>query len=208
MEIRRFVSDLLQSNTYLIEENGRAIVVDPARDTSPAEGLAVDRILLTHEHYDHISGVNAWKSRCGAGVLCTEACAAAIGDPKKNLARIFDVFCELQTWIRLKEKPDADRKYACCAEETFEDTFGFDWYGHSFRLFSLPGHSPGGVGILLDEEHFFSGDSLLPGGNVELRLPGGSKTAWQEISLPRLRALPDGITIYPGHFAPYVYQKA
>ncbi len=208
MEIRRFVSDLLQSNTYVIEENGRAIAVDPGRDVLPARGLAVDRILLTHEHYDHISGVNAWKDAFGAPVLCTQACAAAIGDPKRNLARIFDVFCELQTWIRLKEKPDADRTFACSAEETFEDVFRFAWQGHSFRLFALPGHSPGGAGILLDGSHFFSGDSLLPGESVELRLPGGSKRAWEEISLPRLKALPDGITIYPGHFAPFTYQKA
>ena len=205
MEIRRFVSDLLYSNTYLLVEGNAAIVIDPARDTSPAEGLRIDRILLTHEHYDHISGVNAWKTATGAPVFCSEACAEGMADPRKNLARIFPAFCELQTWVKLASPPDADLKYTAAADGTFADTAAFEWKGHSFSLFSLPGHSPGGAGILVDGDSFFSGDSLMENGPVELRLPGGSRGDWERVSLPRLSALPEGITVYPGHFEPFVY---
>ena len=61
IEIKRYVSGLLSSNMYVISEAGHAIVIDPFEDTTPSEGLTVDCILLTHEHYDHISGVNIWK---------------------------------------------------------------------------------------------------------------------------------------------------
>ena len=208
MEIERVVSDLIFSNMYVIREGGRAIVIDPCRNTAPAPGDNVDRILLTHEHYDHISGVNAWKTATGAPVLCTAACAKGLGSARRNLARIFPEFCQLQTWVRLDEIPETDRRYTCAADETFEDETSFCWQGHAFRLFALPGHSPGGCGILLDETVFFSGDSLLENSETELRLPGGSKEDWIRISMPFLRSLSAGITVYPGHFDPFPYNAA
>ena len=207
MKIDRVVSDLLFSNMYLLREGDAAIVIDPCRDTDPAAGLRVEKILLTHEHYDHISGVNAWKASTGAPVFCSEACACGIADPKKNLARIFPAFCELQTWVPIDSLPDVDLRYAAAADETFPDTASFLWNGHEFRFFSLPGHSPGGTGILVDGTLFFSGDSLMENSPVELRLPGGDRGRWKAVSAPRLAALPDGITVYPGHFDPFVYHS-
>ena len=207
MEILRFVSDLLLSNMYILKEGDSVIVIDPCCNTAPAEGLHVDRILLTHEHYDHISGVNEWKKLTGAPVLCSEKCAERMSDPKKNLSRIFPVFCELQTWIKLETLPDADQSYSAKADETFSDKHSFFWKGHEVRLFELPGHSPGGTGIIVDDKSFFSGDSLMEDTAVELRLPGGSKKDWETVSLPKLSELPDGMTVYPGHFEPFVYNR-
>ena len=206
MEIRRYVSDLLESNMYLLVEQGHALVIDPCRDTAPAAGLTVDRLILTHEHYDHISGVNDWKALTGAPVLCSEACAEAIRSPRMNLARIFEDFCALQTWVKLDAMPPSDPDYACEADETFADRLDLSWRGHKLALFALPGHSMGGIGILLDDQSFFSGDSLLENDRIELRLPGGSKRAWREIGEPRLNALPRGLTVYPGHFQAFRLQ--
>ena len=207
MEIRRYVSGLLQSNMYLLREGDHAIVIDPFEDTSPADGLQTDCILLTHEHYDHISGVNAWKAVTGAPVLCSSVCAENIQSPRKNLAGLFQVFCELQTWIRLDEIPLTDPKYACAADETFDDERTLFWRGHELRLFALPGHSQGSIGILLDNEHFFSGDSLMEHYEIELRIPGGSRKQWEETGAPRLARLPDGLTVHPGHFEEFIYVR-
>ena len=207
MEIRRFPSDLLASNMYVITEAGHAVVIDPCRNIMPAEGFVTDLILLTHEHYDHISGVNLWKNRTGAEVLCSEACAENINSARKNLAHIFQAFCELQTWIELESVPDFDPEYSCAADRTFENEMTFDWMGHRFRLTELPGHSQGSTGIFLDEKYFFSGDSLLEGKETELRFPGGSRTLWNSVSLPKLSALPDGVRVYPGHFAEFIYHR-
>lgn len=207
MEIRRFVSDLLQSNMYLIVENGHAIVVDPCRNTAPAEGLTVDRILLTHEHYDHISGVNAWKARFGAPVLCSAACGANIESPRKSLARFFDAFCELQSWMKLDRLPEADPDYRCSADEIFSDRLELQWQGHTLTLWELPGHSKGSTSIMIDQTDFFSGDSMMQDYPAELRFPGGSEKLWAQISEPRLAALPDGIRIWPGHFDSFLPEQ-
>lgn len=207
MEIRRYESELLASNMYLLVEGGHAIVIDPSEDTAPGEDVVVDRIILTHEHYDHISGVNRWKEKYHTKVLCSKACADNIPSPKKNLARIFEVFCELQTWVQLETIPLADNEYSCTADETFSDRMRFEWSGHQFDLFEIPGHSAGSIGILVDHELFFSGDSLLEGREIELRFPGGSRKMWDSIGRSRLEKIPDGITVYPGHFKEFKYQK-
>jgi hydroxyacylglutathione hydrolase len=208
MEIRRYESGLLSSNMYVVVEGHRAIVIDPFDDVSPATGLTIDYILLTHEHYDHISGVNTWKKATGALVLCSKACAENIQNPKKSLANHFKEFCELQTWVVLDEIPASDPEYTCLADQTFEDEMNLEWQGHFFRLFEIPGHSQGSIGILLDGKEFFSGDSLMENSEIELRMPGGSRKKWREIGSKRVDAIPEGTRIWPGHFECFILTES
>lgn len=207
MKIIRYESDLLCSNMYLIKEAEHTIVIDPCRNTSMLSELQIDKIILTHEHYDHISGVNVWKQKTHAPVLCSKACAEHIQNPKKSMAAYFETFCELQTWVMLDKIPQADESYTCKADEIFENEMNFYWYGHRFNLFGLPGHSLGSIGILLDNKFFFSGDSLIEDKEIELRLPGGSKTQWEKKGAPRLAVIPKRIKVCPGHFKEFVYKR-
>lgn len=205
IEIRRYVSCLLSSNMYVIAEGSRAIVIDPFEDISPGDGLIIDYILLTHEHYDHISGVNVWKKARDVPVLCSKPCADNIKDPKRNLAYYFEEFCELQTWIKVDVIPKHDKAYSCKADIVFNDERVFEWEGHCLRLFEMPGHSMGSIGIVMDDSAFFSGDSLMEATEISLRLPGGSRRQWREKGYPRLQGVPAGIRVYPGHFEDFVY---
>ena len=207
MIIRKYVSDLLLSNMYILEEGGHGLVIDPCNNIEPGEGLCIDKILLTHEHYDHISGVNLWKEAYHTGVLCSKACADNICNPKKSLVRYFDVFCEIQDWVKIDEVPSVDFAYACTAEETFDDELIFEWQSHKVHLFTLPGHSKGSIGILVDDYDFFSGDSVMGEEKVELRLPGSSPKLWKEVAVPRLEMLPKDLCVHPGHFEEYRLQK-
>ena len=207
IEIRRYVSGLLASNMYFVIEGNHAIVIDPFDDVSPSDGFMVDYIFLTHEHYDHISGVNIWKNTTGAPVLCSAACAENIRDPKKNLAKHFREFCVLQTWMELDELPESDPEYTCSADQTFDDKTAVRWQGHVFELFEIPGHSQGSTGIILDGENFFSGDSLMENNNIELRLPGGSRKMWREIGSKRIGSIPEGVRVWPGHFENYILRR-
>ena len=99
MQINKTDSGLLHSCMYVITENHHAVVIDPCKDISSAAGLTVDYLIITHEHYDHIYGVNEWKAATGAKLVCSSACAANIRSAKKNMSRYFDVFCQMQTWV-------------------------------------------------------------------------------------------------------------
>lgn len=204
MDIRRYDTGLLSSSMYLIVDGGRAVVIDPCRNTSVAQGLRVDLLVVTHEHYDHISGVNIWKERYGAPLFCSAACAQNLRSPRKNLARYFEAFCELQTWVPLEQIPKADLNYTCEADRTFTDVAQWRWQGHVFDFMEIPGHSQGSIGILLDGVHFFSGDSLMWGRSIELHFPGGSEELWERVGRPRVESLPAGTRVWPGHFDGYV----
>jgi glyoxylase-like metal-dependent hydrolase (beta-lactamase superfamily II) len=207
MVIKKVDSGLLHSCMYIVEENGHGIVIDPCKDTSAAAGLTVDHLIVTHEHYDHISGVNEWKQASGAPLLCSEACAANVKNPKKNMSRYFDIFYQMQTWMPVEEKKIEAVEYSCEADSTFADRMTFAWQGHVITLMEVPGHSVGSIGIDIDHTDFFSGDSLLEEYEVELRFPGGSAEKWEEIGKKRIEALPEGTRIWPGHFDSFIWHK-
>ena len=207
IEIKRYVSDLLASNMYVVRDGNHAVVIDPFEDTTPSEGLIIDYIILTHEHYDHISGVNVWKEKTNAIVLCSSLCSENIQDPKKNFARYFKEFCEIQTWMILDEIPYSNPDFKCIADRVFVDKLTFQWIEHEFELFEIPGHSLGSIGIIIDGKYFFSGDSLMENFEIELRMPGGNRKKWHEIGETRIACIPNGIKVYPGHFNEFVYQR-
>ena len=72
MRVLQFATPLLASNMYLLAEKGRGIIIDPYGGFMPqitGECSGIDCILLTHEHYDHISGTNALRERYGCPVI-------------------------------------------------------------------------------------------------------------------------------------------
>ena len=199
MIINRIVSDLLESNMYIIIQDKRAIIIDPCRNTDIPEGVVPEMIILTHEHYDHISGVNKWKTKFNVPVLCSSKCNERIQSAKKNMARYFEAFCKLQTGLDNRVPEDFDPFFECSADNVFESDTEFIWQGHSIKLMILPGHSPGSIGIIIDD-CVFSGDSIFEDHDTELKFPGGSAKDWEKISLPKIKNLPLETVVYPGHF--------
>lgn len=174
MEIKRFESDMMASNMYLLSENGHAVVIDPCRDTSPGSGLKTDALILTHEHYDHISGVNAWKDAYGAPVICSRACAVNIGTSRKNMSRYFEAFSQMQTYARQDEHVSIEKNYCCTAEFTFDDQMQFYWQDNFFELFALPGHSDGSIGIMVNRCISFPETACLRNMRWSLGSPEGT----------------------------------
>lgn len=199
MIIRRYISDLMFSNMYVLKENGHALIIDPFERYELPEDLRPDLMIITHEHYDHISGVNRVKEEYKTPSICSEICAQRITNAKLNAARYFDAFSQLQTYGEQNPTVPVNTNYTCRADFTFENEIRFNWQGNSCLLFTLPGHSPGSIGILINNQYFFSGDSLFYDREIELRFPGGSKDDWNEISLKKLEHIPDDVIVFPGH---------
>lgn len=207
--IHRITSNLLESNMYIVSENSHALIIDPCDNIVPySPSLCYDWIILTHEHYDHISGVNIWKELTGAKVLCGQECAEHIENPKGNFSRHFKEFASLQTMFDASSVPES-KDYSCKADEIFKDERLLSWKGHDLRLFSTPGHSEGSICILFDKRFLFSGDTILHRSETALRFPGGSKRKWEEITVPKIKEIKKlerggniqgEIVVYPGHF--------
>jgi glyoxylase-like metal-dependent hydrolase (beta-lactamase superfamily II) len=192
---------------YVLIFGDEALVVDPNENDDAFELLTVRcirrvRIILTHEHFDHISGVNAFREKFPCSVLCSQACAIQIPFPAKNLSRHFNALYYEKPENLQESAALSSREYSCEADETFTRTMEIAQHGHMLRLFETPGHSKGSICVMLDNQCIFTGDSLIPGMSVVTKLPGGSSHDYQTYTRPFLDALSPEIWIMPGHFNP------
>lgn len=196
-----FSSGCFLANMYLLlpqtEEESRAVVIDPWRSETLCEilrqnGISDVLILLTHEHFDHTTGVSWLKERLTVELICQEQCAESIANIRRNRSLI------------VMGKPQ-DRElirqigyYTCKADQTFSASLTLPWDGREWKLIHTPGHTQGSCCMRL--EHLcFCGDNALLGLPTITRFPGGNLEVYEQQTLPYLFALPDDTWILPGH---------
>ncbi|MCK4547884.1 MAG: MBL fold metallo-hydrolase [Candidatus Eisenbacteria sp.] len=177
------------TNCYLIgcPETKEGMVIDPGGDPDgilsmiEASGLRVVQILNTHGHADHMAANAAVQKALGCRILVHEADAAMITSRESSLL----------DWIPGGEpSPQADR--------LLSDGDTVELGTLTFRVLHLPGHTPGGIG-LLDEEVLFSGDTLFALSIGRTDLPGASEEIMFDTLARRIATLDDNLKVYPGH---------
>lgn len=67
----------------------------------------------------------------------------------------------------------------------------------SFLL--TPGHTPGGICIIVDDEALLTGDTLFIGDCGRTDLPGGNLEEMFRTLQKKIMTLPDELIVYPGH---------
>ncbi len=201
MEIRRFVWDIVDSNTWLVLEDGHGLLID-AVDNTELYNSIVDlksiTIILTHSHFDHISGLNRIRDlRPDSIVIATEKCSEYLGNVYRNMsssATVFMKFYESGQRGNIIIEP-----FTCApANIFFENEFNFEWHGHKVKLTAVHGHSDDSLVVVIDDKVMFSGDTLL-GIPTITRFPTGSSERFWFEDVPLLKRMRDGMTVYPGH---------
>lgn len=206
--IYRYVMPAILSNMYIILEGGQALVVDPNTDADALKRLKDAQpekvtVLLTHEHFDHISGVNLLRKNFDVEVVCLKACAELLGDPGRNFAKFWrTMIMDKPPEVQEEGWKVEDLNYSCAADTTYDAETVLHWAGHEIKMTPAPGHSKGGSLFLLDGKILFSGDNLVEGAGVICRFPGGSKKNYAAITRPMLEVLPDDTFVCPGHGEP------
>ena len=200
-----FTLEPIDSKMYCMLHNNRALIIDPCISVLAKQFLLKHNVkditvILTHEHIDHISGVNMLRQIAKCKVICSEKCAERIVDSRKNAAAYFEGMYSMRTVNELEQiKALKLSNYTCCADKTFKEKIEFDWYGLNFKCIEMPGHSPGGIVIIVNNKYIFSGDNYIPGEKVITRLPGGSKKDYEKYIKPFFKNISSGCVIYPGH---------
>ncbi|MGL6216504.1 MAG: MBL fold metallo-hydrolase [Lacrimispora sphenoides] len=192
-------------NTYLIEEHGRAVLVDTGRNGFEEKVLAqcrktkVELIVLTHGHADHVQNTAYLRKELGVPVALHKEDLSLIKDNFKEPLRFQGMLGMAVAEVTAKSF-ETDR----IPEFTPEIFIGEgDWlkdYGINARIMGLPGHTRGSIGIDLDEKAVIVGDALM-----NMFYPGLSLVYWNRAemlkSADKISAL-GARKVYFGHGSP------
>ena len=188
MKILKYTLGVCAANCYVVndEKSGKACLIDaPEYDDKilnviSSKGLSLEYIILTHGHFDHILGANAFREKTGAKIIVHELETEYLKNPDKSLTSLQGGEIVLAD-ILLKDNDVL----------TFGDI--------SFRVIHTPGHSKGSSCFICENEKIiFSGDTLFKNGIGRFDLYGGNYNTLME-SLQKLKSINENYTIYPGH---------
>lgn len=187
LTIKCIVLGLLSNNVYIIESDGATAIVDPscrADDILKFVGNHnVDKILLTHYHFDHVGAAREIKRITGAKTYASTIDAALIEDPNKV--------------------PIFHRKIDQCGIDIKlnEDDI-IEIGSSSWKVIETPGHTQGGICFYNKDAQnhpiLISGDTLFKCSCgrcdfIDSSIPDMKK------SLLKLSELPDSTLVLPGH---------
>lgn len=173
VRIHKIVASPFDNNAYIIvcKATGKSLIVDTPRDA--------DLVL--------------------AEAQGTDVTAVAITHGHRDHIEGYDAFrAGLSAPFGL-HRDDTPRLAPNAPEFHLEDNGALHVGDLTLHLLHTPGHTPGGVCLLLDN-HLFSGDTLFPGGPGRTQSPDALQQVIESITT-RLFVLPDDTAVYPGHGA-------
>lgn len=203
MDIECFQYSIEKTNSYLLIQDGHGAVIDPCSNDLVNEllkkNLIIDFVAITHEHCDHLWGLNYLKDAFKCPLISTNVASLAIQDPRFNRAKDYHIYLALK-YGEITVDEDINPAYKCDRSEIeFSEEFSLSWRGERIYFRHSPGHSKGSCLIKPMEGVIISGDTVLKGEHVFTGFEGGSQTDFEEYTLPFLRKLRPDTRILPGH---------
>jgi hydroxyacylglutathione hydrolase len=195
MLIRTAALPPFYKNGYLVacEKTRAGVLIDPGDevavllDAVERERIDVKKILLTHAHLDHVTGVGAAKARLGAEVWLHRD-DQFLYDGVVEQGRMFG--------LQLERQPPIDRFYEPGQALSFGEC--------TVDVLHTPGHCPGGVCLAIGDvgvasRDLFVGDTLFAGSIGRTDLPGGDSDTLLRSIRTVLFSFPDDTVVYSGH---------
>ncbi len=199
MEIKQFVWNTVDSNSWLIKEGRNGLLIDAVSNDNlnkELKDLETLSIILTHSHFDHICGLNHIRELFpNSKVISTKICSEYLGNIYRNMSSCATAF---MTFYNGKKDISLEPIVCNPADEVFDEEYIFNWYGHNIKLQAVHGHSIDSLIAILDDQFLFSGDSLLSIPTVT-RFPSGSTIKFWKEDIPRFNTMNSIEIVYPGH---------
>lgn len=182
---------MMAVNCYIVgdETSGKGVVIDPGADGDKIieviqkENLAIEYILLTHGHFDHIGALDQVKEFTHAKVIIHEEGKAYLSDPSLNLSGAF-----------------GDNGFTKNADRFVTDGEIIEVGNLKFKVIHTPGHTMDGVNYYEENNKvLFSGDSLFQKSIGRTDFPKGDFSLLTTSIKEKLFILPEDIMVYPGH---------
>ncbi len=184
MKVESFITSPIGTNTYLVSENGRGILIDVGSDAEDLylyalkEGITLEAVLLTHGHFDHANGCAELQQK-GIKIYIHEADAEKLYT-YKGMAAFAGV-----------------KLNAFKADEFVEDGETLSLMGKKINVLHTPGHSKGSVCYVIDDS-VFCGDTLFCGSYGRYDVYDGDLNELKN-SAKKIFSLNGDYKLYPGH---------
>ncbi len=168
MSVEKVVSNLLDSNTFIVSNGADAVIVDAGCSVEQIKNVVKNKhvlaVLLTHAHYDHAMFAVQYANEFGCKIYASKASQEYLQDMEKNYGplKIDDFKCF----------------------NFFSGDNSFEFSSIKVKAFVLSGHSKCDVCYLIDDV-LFAGDLVFKKGIGRMDLYGGSKFEMLE-SLKRI----------------------
>lgn len=178
-----------QENTFLIgrQDAPETILIDPGEEADriaafiESKGWKPTAIVNTHGHLDHIGAVEPLRKRFTIPFYLHSAEIPLMKRAPEHAALY---------GVPPPEVPRVDHR--------LEEYATLELGGLAMKILLVPGHTPGGVGILIGER-LFAGDTLFLGSVGRTDLPGGNSESLIQSIRDRFLVLPGGTTVHCGH---------
>ncbi|MCM1259713.1 MAG: MBL fold metallo-hydrolase [Staphylococcus sp.] len=188
IHVECFCDDSTHANTYLIEEDGHVIVVDPANHMKVLQryigNQIVDGCLLTHGHYDHFRELENF-------LQLYPNCQCYLHKEAKR--KLLDLNLSYASAFGCKKVPMIDENKLVLFSNATKMKIGH----FLIEVMITPGHTNCSSMYVIGNA-IFSGDTLFKGSVGRTDLWTGNPLQ-QKQTLQKIRLLKQNYVIYPGH---------
>jgi len=187
------VRGYFEVNSYFLidEDTGHGFLIDPgAQGAALAQIIrskvwTIEKILLTHGHFDHTGGIEAIRRELDIPVYIHENGADYLEDTRLNLSE----YCGEHVVVR--------------NAHFFQDGAVFSLEGHVSPVLAAvhtPGHTPDSTTFYDAADGLaFVGDTIFKGGPGTDQYPGGDRRQLVKSIVQQILRFPDNTTLYSGH---------
>lgn len=182
-----------EENCYFFIDgaSSHGFAIDPGAQASrllaliAERGWTIEKILLTHGHFDHIGAASELRDALGAPILAFAGADAYLEDPALNLSAYQGESITVDGAL-----PLADGQSVALATNP----------AYKLTVMHTPGHTTDSVTLIASaEQSAFVGDTIFAGSIGNYQFPGGSYADIRSSILERILRLPAETVLYPGH---------